>query len=145
MTTRYCVMFALLFYTYSLIFLKYTHDHGYLKMEKEVEEGFLKALLEALEWFVTSYWYYAAFLPVINIVFTYIIGCYILTGLLYPYQNSIGRETLDRNNATKFGEEFEHYLESFAYTLRVQAGQDVKKLMSEYRQKQDSSGDQNKM
>lgn len=83
------------------------------------EEGFKKELLEGLEWFVSSYWYYVAFIPVVNIALTYLIGKYILTGLLYPYQNSIGRETLDRNNATKFGEEFEHYLESFAYTLRI--------------------------
>ena len=29
------------------------------------------------------------------------------------------RETMDRANAYKFGQEFGHYLESFAYTLRV--------------------------
>lgn len=70
---------------------------------------------------------------------TYILGRYMLTGILYPYQNAIGRETLDRNNATKFGEEFEHYLESFAYTLRIQAGQDLKKILNEYNQRQGSS------
>ena len=119
-TTRFCVSFGILFYIYSLALLKYVHDQGYLSMEEvEVEEGFVKTLLEALEWFVSSYWYYVAFIPAINILLTYIIGHYVLSGLLYPYQNSLGRETLDRNNATRFGEEFEHYLESFAYTLRV--------------------------
>ena len=87
---------------------------------------------------MSSNWYYAMFVPVLNIVLTYIIGKYVLTGLLYPYQNSIGRETLDRNNATKFGEEFQHYIESFAYTLRVQAGQDWRKVLSDYHLKQES-------
>ena len=87
--------------------LKVAHYLDYFKKEIESEEeGFLKELFVALEWFVSSYWYYATFIPAINIVLTYIVGKYVLTGLLYPYQNSIGRETLDRNNATKFGEEF---------------------------------------
>ena len=86
--------------------LKVAHYLDYFKIEIEAEEGFLKELFVALEWFVSSYWYYVTFIPVINIVLTYIVGKYVLTGLLYPYQNSIGRETLDRNNATKFGEEF---------------------------------------
>jgi hypothetical protein len=44
---------------------------------------------------------------------------------MYPYQNSIIRETLDRNNGKRFGEEFSHYLDSFIYTLRIQAGQNA--------------------
>jgi len=42
--------------------------------------------------------------------------------VLFPYQNAFIREALDRTNATKFGEEFAHYLESFVYTVRIQAG-----------------------
>ena len=143
-TKRYCFLFSLLFYTYGLVLLKFSHDNGYLETEIELEEGYLKELLEVSEWFVTSNWYYLAFFPVINIILIYIVGHYMLTGILYPYQNSIGRETLDRNNATKFGEEFEHYLESFAYTLRVQAGQDVKKLLSEYNQSRKQGGSSDK-
>jgi hypothetical protein len=36
------------------------------------------------------------------------------------------RESLDRNNSAKFGEEFAHLLDSLVYTLRIQADQDVK-------------------
>ena len=48
-----------------------------------------------------------------------------MCGILYPYQNSVARESLDRGNAAKFGEDFCHHLESFSYTLRVQAGMDA--------------------
>ena len=99
--------------------LKYVHDQGYLAIQFEIEDENFKIVLEALEWFVSSYWYYLAFVPIINIVLTYIIGKYVLSGLLYPYQNSIGREALDRSNSTRFSEEFEHFLECLAYTLRI--------------------------
>ena len=62
------------------------------------------------------------YVPIINIFLTKILGNYILSAVLFPYQNAYIREALDRTNATKFGEEFAHYLESFVYTIRIQAG-----------------------
>lgn len=59
------------------------------------------------------------YIPVINILIMFVVGRYILSAIMYPYQNSIIRETLDRNNAKRFGEEFSHYLDSFIYTLRI--------------------------
>ena len=72
--------------------------------------------------FMVSHWVYLSYLPGINYVLTMIIGKYVLSAILYPYQNAYAREHLDRSNANKFGEEFSHYLDSFVYTLRVQAG-----------------------
>ena len=34
---RCCVIFSLVIYTYSLILLKYCHDHGYLEVEIDDE------------------------------------------------------------------------------------------------------------
>lgn len=53
---------------------------------------------------------------------TFLIGRWIIAGVLYPYQNFIIRETLDRANNTKFGEDFIHFLECFSATLRNVAG-----------------------
>lgn len=78
---------------------------------------------------IVSKWLYLTYLPVLNYILTMVIGRYVLSGILYPYQNAYAREHLDRGNASKFGEEFSHYLDSFIYTLRVQAGQDVRKSL----------------
>ena len=81
--------------------------------------GFFKILLCK---FIVSKWVFLSYMPAVNYVLTMIIGRYVLSGILYPYQNAYAREHLDRGNANKFGEEFSHYLDSFVYTLRVQAG-----------------------
>jgi hypothetical protein len=62
---------------------------------------------------------------VINFILIITIGRYLLSSMLYPYQNSIIREGLDRNNASRFGQEFSHYLECMVYTIRIQAGMDL--------------------
>ena len=73
-----------------------------------------------------SWWIWFAYIPLLNVVLIYLVGHYALTTLLYPYQNSIIREALDRNNSTKFGEEFCDYLDSLLYTMRLSAGQDIR-------------------
>jgi len=64
------------------------------------------------------------FLPLLNFFLIVLIGRYALSGIMYPYQNAVIREELDRNNASRFGHEFSHYLECLVYTIRVQAGMD---------------------
>jgi hypothetical protein len=66
-----------------------------------------------------SPWFFLLYLPILSFVLLVTIGRYALSGILYPYQNAFARESLDRGNATKFGEEFAHYLDSFMYTLRI--------------------------
>ena len=81
------------------------------------------------------------YLPIINLILTKIIGNYVLAAVLFPYQNAFIREALDRTNATKFGEEFAHYLESFVYTVRIQAGMNGRRSsVSRSSSKQDSQG-----
>ena len=43
-----------------------------------------------------SYLFYLLYLPGINMVMILAVGRYILSGILYPYQNSIIRESIDR-------------------------------------------------
>lgn len=62
------------------------------------------------------------YLPIFNFILITLIGRYILSAIRYPYQNAIIRESLDRGNSSKFGQEFAHYLECLVYTLRIQAG-----------------------
>ena len=62
------------------------------------------------------------YLPIFNLILILTIGKYVLSAMLYPYQNSIVREILDRTNANKFGSEFAHYLVALLYTIRIQAG-----------------------
>ena len=78
---------------------------------------------------VRSPWFFLAYVPLFNFMLFIIIGRYVLCAILFPYQNSIVREQLDRGNSTKFGEEFAHLLDSLVYTLRIQADQDVKAEM----------------
>lgn len=69
--------------------------------------------------FIESKWFYLMYMPILTFIMLAVLGRYILSGILYPYQNAYARESLDRSNATKFGEEFAHYLDSFMYTLRI--------------------------
>ena len=69
--------------------------------------------------FVETDWYYLLYVPVFNVLLIYIIGSYALSGITYPYQNALIRESLDRGNAAKFGDEFAHFIQSFVYTLGV--------------------------
>ena len=71
-------------------------------------------------------WLLLGYVPLLNLILLYVISRYALSSLMYPYQNSIIREGLDRINSSKFGEEFTHYLDSFLYTLRIHAGQNIK-------------------
>lgn len=91
--------------------------------------GFMEETKVLICKFLVSGWVYLSYLPAINYLLTMVIGRYVLSGILYPYQNAYAREHLDRSNANKFGDEFSHYLDSFVYTLRVQAGQDVRKSL----------------
>ena len=73
-------------------------------------------------------------------------GRYILLSIIYPYQNSILRENLDRQNNERFGEEFAYYVKSFFYTLRVQSGLVSNQLDTDMsdRKRSKKSGDRNK-
>jgi hypothetical protein len=79
--------------------------------------------------FVESGWFYILYTPILTFILIATMGRYILSGILYPYQNAFARESLDRSNASKFGEEFGHYLDSMVYTLRMQAGQDIRRVI----------------
>ena len=79
-----------------------------------------------IEFVGTPYYFCLVYIPLINFLLFILVGRYVLSAILFPYQNSVIRETLDRNNSAKFGEEFSHQLDSLVYTLRIQAGQDVK-------------------
>lgn len=70
---------------------------------------------------VRSPWFFLVYVPLFNFLLFVTIGRYILCAILFPYQNSIVREQLDRGNSAKFGEEFAHLLDSLVYTLRIQA------------------------
>ena len=69
--------------------------------------------------FIAGWWFWFALLPPVNVWLTLVLGRYILALTLFPYQNACMRETMDRSNAHKFGQEFTHYLQSFAFTLRI--------------------------
>jgi hypothetical protein len=99
-----------------------------LSSEKFPEDN-LKEYKVMMVNFVDSQWFYLLYLPILTFVLMTAIGRYALSGILYPYQNAFARESLDRGNATKFGEEFAHYLDSFMYTLRIQAGQDIRRTI----------------
>lgn len=59
------------------------------------------------------------------------------------------RETMDRTNALKFGQEFTHYLQSFAFTLRINADmerpkakkQNSKSVLSQKAEKEEEESD----
>jgi hypothetical protein len=93
--------------------------------EMEMEDSYRGYLTQ----FIESNWFYILYTPILTFILIASIGRYVLSGILYPYQNAFARESLDRTNATKFGEEFAHYLDSFVYTLRVQAGQDIRRTI----------------
>lgn len=46
-----------------------------------------------------------------------------LSGILYPYQNSFIRENLDRQNNYKFGLEFINFLDNFLHSILMSSGQ----------------------
>lgn len=77
-------------------------------------DNFIKTIAHPLSFLII--------LPIVNLLVMTILGRYILSAIRYPYQNAIIRESLDRGNASKFGQEFAHYLECLVYTLRIQAG-----------------------
>lgn len=60
--------------------------------------------------------------PPINFLLVYAGARYVLYCILYPYQNSIQREWLDRSNNDRFGREFCYYLECFLYTFQSNCG-----------------------
>ena len=49
------------------------------------------------------YWFSLLFLPLFNLILIVWLGRYLLSGILYPYQNYFVREGLDRFNNLKFG------------------------------------------
>ena len=65
---------------------------------------------------------YLLYLPAINGLLIVWIGRYALSGILYPYQNSVIKESLDRQNNIKFGMELSHFLNCFIFTLKSQSG-----------------------
>lgn len=126
----FCLWFTLFLYVAFFAILKISLTLYEIKLENE-------HLQRAVDWFTLlaeSHWFYLVFVPAINFMLILLGGRYILSALLYPYQNAIIRESLDRNNATKFGQEFAHYLECLVYTLRVQAGMEVNRDRKSSRQ-----------
>lgn len=91
-----------------------------IKLDKEdfSDDSFKDYKVMAVD-FLDSKWFYLLYTPILSFILITAIGRYALSGILYPYQNAFARESLDRGNATKFGEEFAHYLDSFMYTLRI--------------------------
>lgn len=75
-----------------------------------------------------AYFYLLLLLPGINSLIILAVGRYILSGILYPYQNFIIRETLDRTNNGKFGEDFGHFLNCMVFTLKYTAGIETKPI-----------------
>lgn len=65
-----------------------------------------------------SYLFLLTLLPIINILGFIAGGRYILSAMMYPFQNSIVSESLNRQNNYKLGIEFGLFLQSFVYTLR---------------------------
>lgn len=78
-------------------------------------------------------------LPPINFLLVYAGARYILYCILYPYQNSIQREGLDRSNNERFGKEFCFYLECFLYTFQVHCGISQATVETEITEKDDKS------
>lgn len=67
-------------------------------------------------------WYILVYFPPLNGILITVIGRYILCGTMYPYQNTIVRESLDRINNQRFGQELLLNLKSFAYTIKLYSG-----------------------
>lgn len=51
-----------------------------------------------------------------------LLGQHILSAIMYPYQNSILKESLDRMSNLRFGQEQARLLHSFIYTLKIKSG-----------------------
>ena len=66
-----------------------------LLVEREIVKVDSKAS-ETLAEIGNAWWIWLAYIPLINFILVFIIGRYGLTTLLYPYQNSMIRESLDR-------------------------------------------------
>lgn len=130
-TSRHCLKKFCLFFTIIIIGIviygvKLLSDY----IEFEIGVEITKHYLVRMDEFFADYWWILIIIVTTNLVLTLVIGRYILSAMLYPYQNSIIRETLDRSNATKFGEEFSNYLESMVYTIRILAGMDIESRKS---------------
>ena len=62
-------------------------------------------------------------LPAINLIFLIILGRYsILSFGVYPYQNSLMKEQLERSNSARFSDEFAYFVKCMIYTLRIESG-----------------------
>jgi len=51
-----------------------------------------------------------------------IVGRHILSAIMYPYQNSILKESLDRMSNLRFGQEQARLFHSFVYTIKLKSG-----------------------
>jgi ABC-type phosphate transport system auxiliary subunit len=65
------------------------------------------------------------YIPVVSYILLRVLGKYTISSILYPYQNSITRESLDRGNSAKYGDDLSHLLESMSFTIRLNAGMDA--------------------
>jgi hypothetical protein len=111
----FCLYIAFLFYTSVIVFLGFVLDEELItKVFGETNEVANLVLEHVHKWY-----FYFTFAPIVALLLVKYGGKYMLSGAFYPYQNSFAREDLDRQNATKFGIEFGHYLGSLVYTLRI--------------------------
>jgi hypothetical protein len=74
-------------------------------------------------------WFYLLLLPGVQMIIIIILGRYALSGILYPYQNTIVSQSLDRLNSLKFGEDFVHFLDCFLYTIKSNSGLHTERVL----------------
>ena len=123
---KFCLFFTLILIGVLIYGVKLLTDYLEFTLGFEIARHYILGLDD----FINDYWWILIIIVTSNLVLTLVIGRYVLSAMLYPYQNSIIRETLDRSNAQKFGEEFSNYLESMVYTIRILAGMDIESRKS---------------
>ena len=71
------------------------------------------------EWFWPLCVFY---IPALMTILFDIIGRHVLSAIMYPYQNSILKESLDRMSNLRFGQEQARLFHSFVYTIKLKSG-----------------------
>lgn len=62
------------------------------------------------------------YIPVLVTILIDIVGRHVLSAIMYPYQNSVLKESLDRMSNLRFGQEQARNFHSFVYTLKLKSG-----------------------
>ena len=104
------------------------HIIAYLEVFKDEHDlaGSAPKIWKALR----SHWFLFLYMPVINLVGLIVFGRYALFSFgVYPYQNSLMWEQLERSNNARFAEKFAYFLKSMIYTLRLESGCVIEEYM----------------